>query len=91
MSIYVSDIFFLFISTDNLEVFCNYYNACHLSMSFLYEEEKKNGKMPFLDVEISRRNSKFVTTVYRKPTFSGIYNHIGIFIPSAHNRCFPVG
>ena len=39
-----------------------------------YLRKKKNDKMSFLDVEISRENGKFVTTVYREPTFSGAYN-----------------
>ena len=50
-------------------------------MSFSFEEEK-NGKMSFLDVEISRENGKFVTTVYRKPTFSGVYTHFESFLTS---------
>ena len=51
-------------------------------MSFLFE--KKNGKMTFLDVEISLENGKFVTTVYCKTTFSGAYNHFESFLPSAY-------
>ena len=41
-------------------------------MSFSFEEER-NGKMSFSDVEISRENDKFVTAVYRKPTFSSVH------------------
>ena len=43
-------------------------------MSFSYEKEK-NRKNSFLDVEVSEENSKFLTTVYRKPTFSSVCNH----------------
>ena len=58
---------------------------------------KKNGKKAFLDVEISQENYKFVTTIYRKPTFSGVYTHFESFLPSTHKfgilytlvyRCF---
>ena len=65
-------------------------------MSFLFEKEK-NYKMSFLDVEISRENGKFVTAVYREPTFSGVYNSYESFLPSAYKfgmlyilvyRCF---
>ena len=52
-------------------------------MSFPFEEEK-NGKMSCLDVEISRENGKFLTTVYRKSTFSGVYTHFESFLPSTH-------
>ena len=38
--------------------------------------------MSFLDVEISGENGKVVTTVYRKPTFSGVYTHFESFLPS---------
>ena len=44
-------------------------------MSFSMETEKES-KLSFLDVEIIREQGKFTTTIYRKPTFSGIYtNH----------------
>ena len=64
---YVDDIFALLKSTDHLVKFRNYFSTFHPNMSFPFEEEKK-GKMSFLDVEISRENGKFVTTVYLKPT-----------------------
>ena len=47
-------------------------------MSFSFEDQK-NGKMSFLDVEISRENGKFLTKVYHKPTFSCFYTHFEIF------------
>ena len=65
-------------------------------MSFSFEEEK-NGKTSFLDVEISWESSKFVTTIYQKPTFIGVYTHFESFLPSTHKfgmlytlvyRCF---
>ena len=43
-----------------------------MSISF---EKEVNGKSSFLDVEVSRQQGKFVTTVYRKPTCSGLYTH----------------
>ena len=42
--------------------------------------KKKNGKLSFLDVKLSREKGKFVTTVYRKPTFSGVYHHFEGFL-----------
>ena len=65
-------------------------------MSFSFEETNI-GKMSFLDVEISRENGTFVTTVYRKPTFTGVYTHFESFLLSTHKfgvlytlvyRCF---
>ena len=53
--------------------------------------------MSVLDVEISWEIGKFVTTVYRKTTFSGVYTHFESFLLSTHKfdvlytlvyRCF---
>ena len=78
---YVDDILVLLKSTDHLVKFHNCFNTCNANMSFLFEEEK-NGGMSFLDVKISREKGKFVTTVYPKPTFSGVYTHFESFLPS---------
>ena len=39
-------------------------------------------KLSFLDEEVSRQESKFVTKFYRKPTFSGAYTHFDSFLPT---------
>ena len=52
-------------------------------MKFSFEEEQ-NGKFPFLDIEVSREQNKFVATVYRKPTFSGVYTHFSSFLPTTY-------
>ena len=59
---YVDDIFVLFESAEHLSKFRDYFNTCHLSTSSSFEQEK-NGKLSFLDVEVSREKGKFVTTV----------------------------
>ena len=95
---YVDDIFVLFESTEHLSKFYNYFNTCHPNMSFSFEQEK-NGKLSFLDIEVSREKGKFVTTVYRKPTFSGVYTHFESFLPTIYKfgmvytlayRCFKI-
>ena len=48
-------------------------------MKFSFEEEK-NGKLSFLDVEVSGEGNKSATNVYRKPTFSGVYTHFDSFL-----------
>ena len=52
-------------------------------MKFSFQEEK-NGKLSFLDIEVSREGKKFVTIVYRKPTFSDAYAHFDSFLPTAY-------
>ena len=44
-------------------------------------ETEKDEQMPFLDVNVFRENGKFVTNVYRKETFSGVYTNFYSFIP----------
>ena len=82
---YVDDCFLLFISSDHVHLFLNYLNHQHPNISFTSELEK-DGKLPFLDVEISRSNGKFSTSVYRKPTFTGLFTHFHSFIPLAYKR-----
>ena len=67
-------------------------------MYFSFEQEI-NDKLSFLDVEVSRQQGKFVITVYRKPTFSGVYPHFDSFLPEVYKvgmiytlayRCFKI-
>ena len=80
---YVDDIFVLFKLTEHLSKFRNYFNTCHPSMSFSFEQEE-NRKLIFLDIEVSQEKGKFVMTVYRKPTFSGLYTHFESFLPTLY-------
>ena len=47
-------------------------------MSFSMETEKEN-KLSFRDIKIIRKQGNFTTTVYRKPTFSGVYSNFESF------------
>ena len=80
---YVNDIFILFGSTEHLSKFGNCFNTCHPNMPFSFQQ-KKNGKLPFLDIEVSREKRKFAATVYRKTTFSDVYTHFGRFLPTIY-------
>ena len=75
---YVDDIFILFKSNDHLKSFQGFLNSCHLNMSFSMETEKEN-KLSFLDVEVILEKGKFTTTIYQKPTFSGVYSNFESF------------
>ena len=71
---YVDDTFSLFCAgkpeaLDFLELL----NSLHPSLSFTMEAEE-NGKLPFLDALVMRDVDKFSTTVYRKPTATGLYS-----------------
>ena len=60
-------------------------------MSFSTETEKEN-KLSFHDVEIIRKQGKFTTTIYRKPTFSGVCCNFEGSLPSVYKFCmvFPL-
>ena len=79
---YVDDIFVLFNSAEHLKYFYSYLNSRHLNVSLFIENEKDN-RMSFLDLSIIREKDKFTTSVYRKPTFSGIYTHFDSFLLSS--------
>ena len=37
--------------------------------------------LAFLDIKVIREGNKFITSVYRKPTFTGLYPHNDSMIP----------
>ena len=43
---------------------------------------EENGSLSFLDITITRENNKFVTSVYRKLTFNGLFTNFESFISS---------
>ena len=55
-------------------------NSLHPSLRFTYEKES-NHSLPFLDVLVERHDSEFLTSVYRKPTFTGQYLRWNSFSP----------
>ena len=77
---YVHDIFVLFKRPEHVKPFVDYMNSKHKNINFSFEMEK-DGQMPFLDVNVFRENGKFLTNVYRKETFTGIYTNLPCFIP----------
>ena len=57
----------------------------HQNINFTVEKENV-GSLSFLDVKICRKNGKFVTSVNRKPTFSGVFTNYESFIPTYQKR-----
>ena len=78
---YVDDIFVLFKSSESADSFREYMSSKHQNINFTVEQENV-GSLSFLDVKICRKNGKFVTSVYRKPTFSGVFTNNESFIPT---------
>ena len=82
---YVDDIFVTFDSIDQLKMFVDYMNSRHSSMKFTFEIEKQD-TFSFLDIKICRENDKITTSVYRKPTFSGVFTNFDSFIPDIYKN-----
>ena len=81
---YIDDIFSLFSSPDHADKFKEYLSSKHPKINFSIEKEKDE-------------NEKFVTSVYRKKTFSGVYTNFKSFVPETYKiglvtsllfRCF---
>ena len=53
--------------------FQSYSNSCHANILFTIETGQNN-TISFLNVNVIREKGKFITNVYRKPTFSGVNN-----------------
>ena len=66
--------------------FFDWLNGQHPNIQFTNEEESNNS-LAFLDIYVSRDASGCLsTTVYRKPTFSGLYLQWASFVPKKYKR-----
>ena len=77
---YVDDTFSLFHKETEFQKFLNCLNSLHPSLKFTNEIETNNS-LPFLDVLVTKSDNKFITSVYRKPIFTGQYIHWNSFGP----------
>ena len=77
---YVDDTFAVFNNDEDCNTFFTQLNSLHPSLRFTYEK-KSNYSLPFLDVLVERHDSEFLTSVYRKPTFTGQYLRWNSFSP----------
>ena len=69
----------------------------HKCLKFTSEVENDNS-FSCLDIKITRHNQQFKTSVYRKPTFSGVFTHYESYLDQTYNksltdtlfRCFSI-
>ena len=80
---YVDDIFVLFSSIDHVKKFKKPLFFKHLNIKFSLEKEK-DVHLSFLDINIFLKKGKFVTNIYQKETFSGVYSNFNNFIPETY-------
>ena len=80
---YADNICVLFKSKEHLKRFVNYMNSKRRNIKFIYETEDSNN-FSFLDVKITRQNKRFVTSIFRKATFSGVFTINDSFISDTY-------
>ena len=69
----------------DFQICINLYLILVIQLFLFRLNKKKNGKFSFLDSEISREKGNTVLrTVYRKPTFSGLYTHFESFLSTVY-------
>ena len=81
---YVDDIFCLFQTEQKANQFQKYLNSRHKNMNFSIEKEE-NACLSFLDVKITK-NETFTTSLYKKPTFSGLYLNFKSHVPETYKK-----
>ena len=69
---YVDDVFSVIRDETCSQNILNYVNSQHNNRKFTIENEKQN-KIPFLDTKVTRKETNFTTSIYHKPTFTGVY------------------
>ena len=74
---------FLFRHQSHAALFLDYINSMHANIEFTAEIEKDN-KLNFLDMLIYRESNKKESSIYRKPTFTGLGTSFFSFIPFIH-------
>ena len=79
---FVDDTFLLFRTKDHVKKFQNYLNKQHKNIKLMSEIEE-NRSLSFLDIIITHENNKFVTSVYRKPTCSGVFTNFKFYTRNA--------
>ena len=58
-------------------------NSKHKNKKFTFETEDANN-FSFLDVKITRQNKRFVTSIFHKATFSGVFTTYDSFISDTY-------
>ena len=83
---YIDNCFVIFRSPNHVRPFQVYLKSQHPNISFTSELET-NSKLLFLDILIDRSDDGFSTSVYRKPTFTGLFTtNFDSFIPISFKR-----
>ena len=78
---YVDDTFSIFRTEADADQFFLALNSLHPALKFTMEKEADQA-LSFLDVKVDKSEKQFLTSIYRKPTFTGRYMRWDSFAPS---------
>ena len=84
----MDDIFAIFENEAECDEFFKILKSLNPALKFTSEKEESES-LAFLDVKIQKSDSKFITSVYRKPSFTGQYirwDSFGSFGPSKRKK-----
>ena len=82
---YVDDTLTKQSSLESAESFLSILNNCHPSLNFSMEVEQE-GKIPFLGMEITKKDGRLETKVYIKPTNTGLLLHYHSHVDKRYKR-----
>ena len=80
----MDDTLAIFQNASECSLFLTELNSLHPSLSFTCEREH-DYQLSFLDILTEKKQNKFVTSVYKKPTFTGQYTRWESFGPKKRN------
>ena len=80
---YVDDTICLSRSRSDIEKLLDHINSYHPNIIFTVEIEMDD-TLPFLDVSVTHDQNNFLTSLYRKNTFTGLYTDFGTFSPNKY-------
>ena len=75
---YMDNSFVIFGSKLDCDHFQEKLNLLHPALKFTIEKEQNNS-LHFLDALVEKEGTRFLTSIYRKPTFTGQYIHWNSF------------
>ena len=75
----IHDNFSVFKNKEAWNEFLTHLNSSNCSLCFTFKKES-----PFLDILVEKSNSYFITSVYKKPTLTGMY--VGILLASRSEK-----
>ena len=78
---FVDDTFSVFQGKERAYCFFDRLNQLHPALRFTMDSEV-DAELPFMDVLVQRREGRFIRSVYRKPTFTGLYLQWNSFAPT---------